>query len=222
MKSVRCTARLRSTSPGPYSKYVRRITSCLNKAYKIQLARQGIEHRAPSTVMSRSKKGGNSPCSSSDIGYVPAAFYCSTNETIYYNLPETATQRVDFALGTPAHEYAHHVQSVTGISEVRNQRHFKASSDAARTRLSRRMELQAQCFYGAFLSANANTMNLSRSQIAAQNRHGDEAIPGVKNHPEYRTHGNGRNNFLWSMTRGWNQRNAGWCNTWSASAKRVA
>lgn len=219
MAGVGCTAHLDSTAAGPYSEYVRSVVPCLNKAWKAQLAKQGIAFQAPSTVISRANNP-SSPCGSANTGYTPAAFYCSVNQTIYFNLPAAKDSRTGFAVRTATHEYGHHIQELTGILEVENQRYQENYSDvSARTLLSRRTELQAQCFATMFLGGNSATMGTSQSNIV-KNTGADDFVPNVKNDPSLRTHGNLQSNKYW-LREGWPGSSSS-CNTWTAAASEVA
>ena len=103
-----------------------------------------------------------------------------------------------------------------------------------RNEASRRIELQAQCFAGAFLGAERVTLPMTQQQFDAMIRdvrgRGDERLP-----PEKRDHGSGRNYAGWAVA-GWAVAGwavAGWvvagyegrrlavCNTWTVSSSRV-
>lgn len=228
MTGVDCGADLRSSDPGPYEAFVRRSTGCLNQAWRTQLAKQRIAYSAPGLVVARD---GNptSPCRSATSGYTPIAFYCPANRTIYYSLPGAAKlampENREYLVSATAHEYAHHIQQVVGISDAYTVRYSAVypSEVAKYTLLTRRLELQAQCLAGTFVGANAPTMRVSRAAMADSVGHtGDEAVDGIDDHPSLRTHGTFRSNARWFLARGWDRRDVVACNTWTASAERVA
>lgn len=219
MAGIGCTAQLPSTDPGPHRRYLQQVIPCLNQAWQAQLANQGIAFQEPGVVVS-SVDNPQSPCSSSNVGYTPPAFYCAANQTMYFNLPANEGVHPDYAIRTAAHEYGHHVQNLVGIVDARAAKYGDAAGDrAATTRITRRNELQAQCFAALFLGGNASTMGTSKEAVV-ENTGADDYVEGVENDPSLRTHGNLRNNRYW-LRQGW-PGDAGACNTWTASRSRVA
>lgn len=228
MNGVGCGADLRSSRPAPYEAFVRESTGCLDRAWRAQLGRQRIAYSEPGLVIARDGNP-SSPCRTASSGYTPIAFYCPANRTIYYSLPGAARLAMpknrEYLVAATAHEYAHHIQQVAGISDVYTSRYSTAyPSDVARyTLLTRRLELQAQCFAGAFVGANAPTMRVTRSAMADSVEHtGDEAVDGIDDDPSLRTHGTFRSNARWFLARGWDRRDLTTCNTWRAPPAQVA
>lgn len=226
MRGVRCDADLRSAEPGAYERFVRRSTDCLNRAWRAQLAEHGIPRAAPGLVLSRSENP-TSPCRSSTGGYTPVAFYCPANRTVYYSLSTAAKTPLpknrEYLISSSAHEYAHHVQQLAGISDVYHARYNRTYPDVDRsTRLTRRLELQAQCFAGVFVGSNAQTMRVTRAAMAASaGRTGDDALDGASRDPTLRIHGSFANNRRWMITHGWDRRAPVACNTWTAPAAAI-
>jgi predicted metalloprotease len=90
-----------------------------------------------------------------------AAFYCSQNETLYMPFEGLQTKehgnRPGVYLALFAHEYGHHVQALSGMTDVYWDKRYEAGTDsAAGLELSRRFELQAQCFSGMYLGSTVN------------------------------------------------------------------
>ncbi|MGI8880434.1 MAG: neutral zinc metallopeptidase, partial [Jatrophihabitans sp.] len=206
-----------------------RALSCLNRAWSAQLARIGLTLVAPHAVFSNSSTQSANPCGTTgNIGYVPFAFYCSVNQTMYFST--YAADRLplsnyrEYLMATPAHEYGHHIQQVLGIMGVYSQRYQDAyPSVAATTLLSRRVELQAQCFEGLFVGRNFGSMSMNGGRVADSEAHtGDNAVAGYKTHPEYRTHGSYRSNNYWATLQGFDSGSAGHCNTWTAAMSTVS
>lgn len=222
---VDCAANLESSAPGPYERFVKESTRCLDRTWRAQLSKRDIAFHAPSLVISRSRTP-SSPCRSGSMAYTPIAFYCPTNSTMYYSLPDAAkvpleTER-EYLISSPAHEYGHHVQQLTGISAAYTDRYDDSYPDDVRayTELTRRLELQAQCFAGAFVGANSHTMRVSRARMAANAGHtGDAADDGD---PTKHTHGSFAHNRYWLVTRGWDAGTVTSCNTWTASSRTVS
>lgn len=71
-----------------------------------------------------------------------------------------------FYLAVYAHEYGHHVQELSGISsEEWNQRVAAGVDSPVGLELSRRSELQAQCFSGMFLGSRRGARSPSTNSI---------------------------------------------------------
>jgi predicted metalloprotease len=118
-----------------------------------------------------------------------------------------------------AHEYGHHVQEDAGILEY-GHRLMAASVTVARDEVSRRIELQAQCFAGAFLSAQRDSLPMTSSQykavLADARARGDDGRPA-----DGRDHGSGAHYAGWAA-RGYTQRVLSSCNTWTATPADVS
>jgi predicted metalloprotease len=200
------------------------LSDCLDQVWERQFAKAGVPgFTAPQRVFW--SLPGKSPC-----GSYPApgasAFYCPANDTMYVGLSNV----VDTAGGEPvshyavyarviAHEYGHHVQEDAGILEYGHELMSAGGTDA-RTEASRRIELQAQCFAGAFLSAERRTLPITRAQyeamIADNRARGDD-----ESRPDLRDHGTGRHYAGW-VVRGYRHGVLSACNTWTASASDVS
>lgn len=199
------------------------LSNCLDQAWDRQFAKAGISgFTAPQRVFW--SMPGSSPC-----GSYPApgasAFYCPVNDTMYVGLSNV----VETAGGEPvshyavyarviAHEYGHHVQEDAGILEYGHE--LMASGGPARAEASRRIELQAQCFAGAFLSAERRTLPMTRAQyremIADTRARGDdESRPGLGDH------GSGRHYAGW-VIRGYGRGALSACDTWTAPSSGVS
>lgn len=229
MASVRCQADLRSTSSGPYRRYANKVAKCLAKSWSQVFKSQGMSFRAPNTIVSNSKNP-HSPCGGNGgIGYIPIAFYCSANETMYFSVPGAQQYSLarrgnrEYIMGTAAHEFGHHIQTLYGLWPYYEQRYNNAYPDVKKyTKINRRMELQPQCFAGMFLGRNTGTMNLSSGNLKYTFAHeGDNYVRGWRSHPQYRTHGQNYNSGYW-FDHGFGSGRAGTCNTWTAPGSRVA
>lgn len=227
MASVRCDAVVTSSQPDAYERFVRRTTRCLERAWREQFAEQGIDFAAPGLVVSRSERP-TSPCRSGMSGYLPIAFYCPANQTVYYSLRSAAEVSVarnrEHLVASPAHEYGHHIQQLVGINAAYDARRMESYPDqvTAYARLTRRLELQAQCFAGVFVGSNARSMDVTRARMAAvAARTGDDAVHGADDDPALRTHGSFANNRRWLVRHGWDTRDPGRCNTWAAQKPAV-
>jgi predicted metalloprotease len=203
--------------------FMNTLSDCLDNAWSRQFEKAGIPFDKPNRVFWL--EPGRSPC-----GTYPApgasAFYCPANNTMYVGLQNV----VETSGGEPlshyavyarviAHEYGHHVQDRAGIL-LYGDRQMESGDIATRTEASRRIELQAQCFAGAFLGTERGTLPMTREQYVAMvvdvRGRGDEDQP-----PEKRDHGSGRHYAGWVIT-GYNGRDLTVCNTWIAPSSKVS
>jgi predicted metalloprotease len=211
-----------STVAGARANYAN-LVRCLNRAWPALVARAGAKFRPP-TVLSFSGTV-NSPCGSmSDTG---PPFYCPSNQTIYMNLsqdigdynryPQTY-QKVwarMWMLHQFAHEYGHHVQTLTGIFQANVNLRYEAASQAVALQGSRRLELQASCFGDIFISANKRSYPLKGESLRQWQWLIGDTID--KRHD----HGSTANHKYWAL-KGYNGRGPAACNTFTASGSKVS
>ncbi|WP_460444344.1 neutral zinc metallopeptidase, partial [Amycolatopsis magusensis] len=152
---------------------------------------------------------GRGPCG--DYPGDAAAYYCWANHGIYLGAADDEHRMVLTAI--LAHEYGHHVQEDAGILEYGHQL-MAGSAATACDEASRRIELQAQCFAGAFLSAQRDSLPITSSQyravLADARARGDDGQPDDR-----RDHGSGAHYAGW-VARGYTQYVLSSCNTWTA------
>jgi hypothetical protein len=139
-------------------------------------------------------------------------FYCPADRQVYIDL--TFYDQLASRFGAPgefaqayvlAHEYGHHVQTLTGTSA--QVRRLQQSNPARANQYSVALELQADCYAGIW-TANAGggpVAEVSQQQIAeglqAAAAVGDDAIQGSDVHQETWTHGSSAQRQEW-FTRG--------------------
>ena len=170
-------------------------------------------------------------------GRVPAAagpFYCPADETAYFDpdfFDELASRfgaPGDFAIAyVIAHEVAHHVQSVTGVSAEVRQRQQGAGQGEVND-LSIRLELQADCLAGVWafeasqyprtFEDEDNLLYLERGDlaagVAAAQAVGDDRIQetaGAQVDPHKWNHGSAAQREAW-LTLGMDTGNPAECN----------
>ncbi|NNG20045.1 hypothetical protein HJ590_10770 [Naumannella sp. ID2617S] len=198
--------------------YLESIMTCLVASHQDSLQRAGLPTVAPK--LAEDDKVGDSPCSGPEeppTGW--AALYCSGDNTIYYH-PEWKPQHGPY-VGVMAHEYAHHLQWLTGILDEVHEREAKAKTEPngqiKANEVSRRTELQAQCIAGAVLNGGWSPLR-SREVY-------DEFIEGTSTmNPEgAATHGTGRANNRWIAAGGTSAGPTHYkaCNTFTAPADQV-
>lgn len=215
---VTCNFTRYQHTPAGQQKLLTEGLVCLDAMWKPILAGAGLPYATPQLAFPTGKNW-SSPCGSVTDGEA-AAFYCTENNTLY--MPWTGLQSDEYGpqpgiyLAVLAHEYGHHVQNVTGISSA----YQKAAYDAATAQaleLSRRLELEAQCFSGNFFAAAQGKGSFDRTVVAqaeATQQRGD--TPGGK-----RDHGtNAHAQSWWDL--GLQRHATQQCNTWAAAAADVA
>ncbi|QXJ24005.1 neutral zinc metallopeptidase [Actinomadura graeca] len=219
---VRCTLPRIDADAASMRRFMDVLSDCLDASWTRQFAKADISFDPPKRVFW--DQAGRSPC-----GTYPSpgasAFYCPANNTMYVGLRHI----VETSGGEPlshfavfarviAHEYGHHVQDRAGILIYGHQEMDRGDA-AVRAEASRRIELQAQCFAGAFLGAERGTLPMTREQYLAMIQdvrgRGDERLP-----PDQRDHGSGRNYSGWVVI-GYRGQRLEVCNTWTAPAAKV-
>jgi predicted metalloprotease len=139
-------------------------------------------------------------------------FYCPADQKVYLDLgffdelqSRFGAQGGDFAIAyVVAHEYGHHIQTVTGISEE-VQRQGQADP-SRRNDLSVRQELQADCLAGVWAHSAASDLEPGdiEEAISAAEAVGDDRIQERtqgRTDPESWTHGSSAQRVEW-FTRG--------------------
>lgn len=154
-------------------------------------------------------------------GYGQAAmgpFYCPTDQTVYLDLTfwdemktKLGASGADFAKAyVIAHEFGHHVQTLTGASQRVQQAQQSARSQADGNRYSVALELQADCYSGVWA---ANAAKVSNGNVALEagdleagmqtaNAIGDDTLQkrgGGRVTPEGFTHGTSAQRKQWLL-----------------------
>jgi predicted metalloprotease len=199
------------------------LSRCLDRVWRRQFGKTDISFVLPERVFWA--QPGRSPCGSYPQPGA-AAFYCAANKTMYVGLEDVIATAGNEPVSHYAvyarvisHEYAHHVQEEAGILAYGHQL-MDQPNLAARNEASRRIELQAQCFAGAFLGAERDALPMTDEQYRAMITdvfgRGDDRQP-----PERRDHGSGRHYAGWVVT-GYSKRVLAACNTWTVPSSEVS
>jgi uncharacterized protein len=200
--------------------YYTAVVGCLNDAWNPVLREANIPFRPPklqvATDLPASACGG-----APDTDAV--AYYCGRDETIYMStrreLADGGGRLPPTHLATLSHEYGHHVQLLSGMLATASQRTVTAGEHSPDgLELTRRIELQANCFAGVFLAAAGGHGPISRSlaRQAEGDFHDAAAEPAAEN-----THGSPRNQGTWA-DRGFGSGRPADCNTWTAPPAAVS
>lgn len=211
------------STPEAAERYFRAALPCLDRAWKPVMQKAGLPFRPPSLAFP-SGKYWNSPCGSIGPGDNAAAFYCSGNNTLYMPFEGLNTDHIGdnqaAYLISFAHEYGHHVQNSSGIMEAWLSEAYQAGGTDTDTglELSRRSELQANCFGGMFLAAIKGPGALSESDAAAGI---DDRYTRGDSNGQPRDHGSGDHYGDWAA-KGYERNNTAVCDTWSAPSSQVS
>lgn len=208
------------TTKSAVGRFAQVITGCLSAAWRPVLGRVSGETFVPPGVFAVDD-GHPTPCGPvEDDDY---AFYCGANLGIYFDWEMFAAvdegDRLDTEIDLMdmvAHEYGHHMQLLSGIDE-RYELRYDDTTGEARLRLTRRMELQANCFAAAFLGANRRPLKLTADRLEylmLAIEAGDDPEVGPADH------GSEESNRYWGRA-AFKSGSPQSCNTWSAPVDRV-
>lgn len=154
----------------------------------------------------------------------PNAIYCLVNQQVYFSRQLSSIPRlalvdqphmIDVVM---SHEFAHGIQGRTVILHAELYKSQQAPDEAAALELSRRVELQADCFAGMFVQSVRPSVDYSADEIARMqelvraigddgDRPGDPSIIG--------NHGSAASREYWYRI-GLSTTDVGACNTFSA------
>ncbi|MEU7633472.1 neutral zinc metallopeptidase [Nocardia sp. NPDC049220] len=217
---ARCAYSAWGTQVDVARKFFETAASCLEAAWKPLLGKANLPFQPPALNVSATTAGITTPCTGSTSNF--AAFYCPANKTIYLPISQLQTDYFKdnwvVYLSVFAHEYGHHVQAMSGILRKANsERADVGPRSTVGLELSRRVELQANCFDGMYLSSSAGGGSLTNPQLTVARKdaygRGDQA-------GDMRDHGTSENGGVWFET-GLDENLAAQCNTFTASADAV-
>ena len=223
---VSCKVKVRSPQPplkdADLSAYGKKLVGCLVKAFGKPLAAQGIALTTPKVKAYRDTI--KTPCGRFAQREAPA-YYCSATRTIYWPVRgDNGTEAYTYArlgyVGLVAHEFGHHMQAASGMLREYGQRSYRTKSRSDRYLLSRRLELQAQCFEGIFLATTARSIGLNsndRAELRIWHTYTGDEDPPESRKPD---HGSSAAQIRW-LNRGLDSADFARCNTWKASKKSV-
>ncbi len=139
----------------PLSRETCNAMSSLNKTWAPVFQAANLRFAPPKLVFY--SQAGNSGCGAAQSAMGP--FYCPTDNGIYIDTDfyKEMEQRLgasgDFARAyVIAHEYGHHIQTLTGISD--QIRSAQSQNPQRANQLQVRMELQADCYAGVWAAKN--------------------------------------------------------------------
>ncbi len=216
---------VRPTNSANAAKYWAQIKPCLDSAWARQVALSGYKFRRPNMTY-WSGTSVSTPCSS---GARSVPFYCSANHMMYmkvdvfvkvYNQYPDAESKAYARMWytrSIAHEYGHAVQSMTGILEASHRLRYEATSYDEQILMTRRLELQANCFAGVFLAVNKTSYPINGLLLRTWNKW----VVTAGDPPNKGDHGSAASNARF-MGKSFVTGNPASCNTYSASRANVS
>lgn len=195
--------------------------SSLNKTWKPLLAAAGVPFHAPHLVFYSQQ--GSSGCGAAQSAMGP--FYCPNDAGIYIDtdfyteMDKQMDAGGDFARAyVMAHEYGHHVQSLTGLSEKVHA--AQERNPSAANPLSVRLELQADCYAGVWAARNRDRIepgDVEEGMKAAHQIGDDTLMKAAGRNPVEAafTHGSSAQRMAW-LRKGMDSGDPAQCDTFAA------
>ena len=177
--------------------------SSLNKTWQPVFAAAGIPFQTPKLVFY--SQMGSSGCGTAQSAMGP--FYCPQDQGIYLDTDFFAQMDQELGAGGQfariyviAHEYGHHIQKLTGISD--QIRSLQSQNPQRANALSVRLELQADCYAGVWAAKNRDRLEAGdmESGLNAAAAIGDDTLmrnAGRRANPEAFTHGTSAQRMEW-------------------------
>ncbi|MDX8055646.1 neutral zinc metallopeptidase [Lentzea sp. BCCO 10_0798] len=217
---VTCALPPFGTSDGQLAAYYAAGVECLDTAWGPLLTAANLPFDKPELDASPVLKDG--PCGEAPESDHAVAYYCGRNRTIYMPTSRLRDNGGGDApathLATLSHEYGHHVQALTGLLRAADLKITDAGEKTpAGLEMSRRIELQANCFAGMFLSSAAGRGSLTAG-LARQAQ--EDFQFAVEEKPENNAHGSAKNQAQWAAA-GFKANSTDACNTFTASPAQV-
>lgn len=187
-------------------------------------------YQAPTVVLY--EQGTGTQCGFGQAAMGP--FYCPADQKVYLDLSfwqqmetDLGASSADFARAyVIAHEFGHHIQTLTGTSQQVRQAQQRASGQAEANQYSVALELQADCYAGVW-AANASAASGGAVALEAGDLEeglrtasaiGDDTLQrrqGGRVVPEGFTHGSSAQRMEW-LRRGYQSGDPAVCDTFSA------
>ncbi|GAA0989886.1 hypothetical protein GCM10009555_074700 [Acrocarpospora macrocephala] len=215
IKPIRCPEKdIRPNDVNSAKRYLTSVLNCLNASWGAHFKKAGLPFaKAKIGFITKPRRF----CGSS-WGKGTAGRYCDKERRFLVHLEGTLlTDPSDlFLFSLAAHEYGHHIQNITGLSQAFIDHPYKGKSEL--NEQLRRNELQAECLAGAFIGSVWDSLNRTTDDwdflLDLNRRGGDEY---TKDHD----HGKGRNIAAW-LDRGFKAAAPAACNTWVAASAKVS
>ena len=166
----------------------------LNQTWEPIFQRAGVEFRQPRLHFIEGG-GVRTGCGAASSAMGP--FYCPADQTIY--IDTAFYDQLDRQLGAGpgdfaryyviAHEYGHHVQTISGLAD--QIRSAQSQNPRQANQLQVMMELHADCYAGVWAGKNRNAIEPGDLEegMQAASAIGDDKLSGGRASPESFTHG---------------------------------
>lgn len=202
------------------------LTACLMMVWRDPMKQAGFAlHRPPIILYSETITTACGPLKTRN------AYYCGGDQRLYFarDVHEIfgpkgieIAQSPFFIDNIMGHEFGHFLQGRTGIWGAYSGLRGGSQDKAVGLELSRRVEVQADCFAGAFLNAVAQASGITdadRQGTTSVTQHvGDDFLAGLA--PGTGDHGVGTTRVHW-FSQGLNSPQLGVCNTWTVPKDMV-
>ncbi|SDE02546.1 neutral zinc metallopeptidase [Auraticoccus monumenti] len=204
--------------------YITEEMACLTRVWQPALNAAGwAEVRPQVTVYSDSVTSG---CGSMQGEEAVNAFYCPADQSVYFStlmfeyLPDL--RQPNIAALVMAHEYGHNVQARSNLLIPGQLLVANTDDEGTQLELSRRLEVQADCFAGSFFTSTRTSLGLTEEDFAGMEQAlfniGDDQLTGDPD--VVGNHGHGDNRQLWGA-RGWTSTALSVCNSFIAPSSEV-
>ncbi|WP_324827222.1 KPN_02809 family neutral zinc metallopeptidase [Qipengyuania zhejiangensis] len=168
----------------------------LNRTWSGTFEAQGYgeQFRQPTLDLFRNGRVSTQGCGSASSASGP--FYCPADQTIYIDTSFYDTLERQLGAGGDfaryyvlAHEYGHHIQTLTGVSD--QIRSAQQQNPRQANQLQVLMELQADCYAGVWAGKNRNLIEAGDMEegLTAAAAIGDDKLTGGRVSSENFTHG---------------------------------
>lgn len=214
LPQVTCTLPAISRDPEQLRAYYQAAIGCLDEAWRPVLEKVNEPFSSPRLEI----KAGRSLCGEAPSAEEATAYYCSGGKVIFMptdRLLDQAGLSQAAHLAVLAHEYGHHVQALSGILIAAYDKGEKFDKNSPeKLELTRRAELQANCFSGMFVASVSGRGSISTKL-------GRAAADSFKDTVADNTHGTVKHQIRWGKAGFDNNRTAA-CNTWTAGPDEVS
>lgn len=221
LPNAACTVPGWPSSPAASEAFFTAAAQCLNTRWGELLASMNLPFHPPQLEFPTGASF-TTDCGTIDVGVATAAYYCKDHLYVPYRGLQTDQygNKPGVYLALFAHEYGHHVQDLVGLMDaVWDEIYQDGQTSAAGLDMSRRKELQAQCFSGMFLGSTANRGGTVTQQVfdAAWN---DQETRGDNTSGSH-DHGTNAHYAAW-WRKGAQSDRLAQCNTFAAPASEVS
>ncbi len=216
---VRCTAtpiNVRTAENAQLKNHFEELMECLVRVWGPPVEAAGFQVVRPTVTIYGARV--TTKCGDAEVN----AFYCSGDQQVYFSnqladyVPIVKREKwaADVVM---AHEFGHALQARTAILISSHALGEESGDKRTELELSRRLEVQADCFSGMSMGAMRQSLGISESDEegieATYNAVGDDVVSGKPN--VVGNHGLGRSRVYWGST-GLGTSDIGECNTYTA------